>query len=341
MAKEDVLARVLTIGDPHAMRGNYDTIKQLKEKCLNLAKDKEVDAIVVLGDLAHYFDKVHLWQWNAITEFLTALSSQVPVVYVLGNHDAENNQIFLQDHHFFKVFKELDKNENKLLIVDDVTPFKIAKASFLFVPYVPPGRFNEAIATKDIPWSKISAVFCHQEFRGAKMGAVVSKSEDVWPEDKPMVISGHIHDRQQLQGNLLYVGTPYCTAFGDNTKKTVSIFDFKEGGVYDEETIDLEMPKKITINTNVENLKDIKIKENNEYRICISDKTEELIKFKKSKKFKEIKKLGKVVFKPVDKVISKRNSDNKNYIELLSGSIKKESKHVQDLFEEVCKEIND
>ena len=95
----------------------------------------------------------------------------------------------------------------------------------MFVPYVPPGKFDDAIKTcDDIGDIKdYKCIFAHQEFYGAKMGAIISKDGDKWPLHNPLVVSGHIHDYQRPQENIIYIGTPMQHAFGDNTKKTISI----------------------------------------------------------------------------------------------------------------------
>ncbi len=42
-------------------------------------------------------------------------------------------------------------------------------------------------------------LICHQEFKGAQMGAFKSVDGDDWDESFPYIISGHIHDYQKLQ----------------------------------------------------------------------------------------------------------------------------------------------
>ena len=73
-----------------------------------------------------------------------------------------------------------------------------------------------------------ACIFCHQEFRGAKMGAIVSDDGDVWELNKPLAVSGHVHDYDMLQPNLIYTGTPSQHGFADHPNKTVSIFTFRK-----------------------------------------------------------------------------------------------------------------
>lgn len=113
---------------------------------------------------------------------------------------------------------------------------------FVFAPYVPEGRFREALDT--LPgWEAATAIFAHQEFRGAKMGAIVSEKGDPWDSDLPLVISGHVHDYQEISSNLLYTGAPMQHGFGDHEDKTVSWFEFGAAEV-SHERISLGLPRK-------------------------------------------------------------------------------------------------
>ena len=74
--------------------------------------------------------------------------------------------------------------------------------------------------------SKYTAIFAHQEFKNAKMGAITSLEGDEWDNDNPLVISGHVHDYDHLQPNLIYTGTPMQHAFGDTENKTISYYTY-------------------------------------------------------------------------------------------------------------------
>lgn len=94
-----------------------------------------------------------------------------------------------------------------------------------FCPYVPPGRFAEALGLLPCSLDSINLIFAHQEFRNAKLGAFLSETGDEWPVTNPYVVSGHIHQYDLLQPNLLYVGTPLQLAFADSDKKVLLAMD--------------------------------------------------------------------------------------------------------------------
>jgi DNA repair exonuclease SbcCD nuclease subunit len=97
-----------------------------------------------------------------------------------------------------------------------------------------------------------TAIFGHQEFRGVRYGAIVSVRGDEWPLTHPYVITGHIHDYQELQPNILYPGIPIQHSFGDSYNKTVSYFTFMGPKERHHERISLGLPRKQIIRISVE-----------------------------------------------------------------------------------------
>jgi len=182
------------------------------------------DIIVVMGDVLDRHELFHVVPFTNSIKFLLKLSTYKKTYVLVGNHDRPNNNDFLSDFHPFVGIQ----SEN-LIIVNKVLYQEIGNFRFLFVPYVYPGRFEEAIITiPEIPnFTKVDCIFAHQEFYSTKMGAIISTKGDKWPKEYPFVISGHIHDYTRPQDNIVYVGTPLQHAFGDRDDKTISLFEFK------------------------------------------------------------------------------------------------------------------
>ena len=170
------------------------------------------------------------------------------------------------------------------------------------------------------------------------MGAIESKHGDVWEDNLPMVISGHIHDRDLLQSNILYVGAPYQTSFGDSANKTVEIIEIS-GKSVTTTPFDLGMPKKVTIKTDCVGFAKLEISDTNRYRIRVIDKIENIIKMKKTKHYLHLKKIAKVIPQPADIVVSKRNELSKDFSDLLHESIQNESDLVRTEYQEVMKDV--
>lgn len=153
-------------------------------------------------------------------------------------------------NNIMEEIKESIENINKskrIMIVDKVMSTTVNDQEFIFMPYVPPGRFQEALNTLKESIDKVSCIFCHQEFKGAQMGAITSMEGDLWSVNNSYIISGHIHNYQNLQENILYIGTPIQHSFGDNPNKTISYFNFKSPVDRTEERINLGLIRKSTV----------------------------------------------------------------------------------------------
>ena len=162
-------------------------------------------------------------------------------------------------------------------------------------PLILKDKFEEKIKNIDF-------IFAHQEIRGAKMGAIISVDGDLWDPTWPLTITGHLHDYQTPQKNILYVGTPIQHTYGETGEKTVSLISFWQNEDdklrWKEEKHDLNLLKRKIIHLKPnelskfeppspeENLK-IKIK----LRGTIS---ENLIAFK-SQLVKDLRKMGVVI----------------------------------------------
>jgi len=231
----------LVIGDPHFKVSNVKETDRMVEAIINIAKKKSPDIIVVLGDVLDRHETIHVSPLTRSITFLKLLSEISPTYLLIGNHDLKNNRQFLSDEHPFLSLKFWGKN---LEVVDTTKLLSINDKIFVFVPYVPPGKFIEALNMCP-GWENSRCIFAHQEFKGAKMGAITSVEGDDWSLTNPFVISGHIHDYQEPQTNILYTGTPIQHAFGDRHDKTISFFIFEENSKnFSHERIDLGLPKK-------------------------------------------------------------------------------------------------
>ena len=282
------MIKILAIGDVHFKVNNIPEVELFIERIEKLARDLTPDVIVILGDVLDTHEKIHAIPLNKAVEFFDKMRKISYTVVLVGNHDSYNNQIFLNDNHWMNPFKEW----NNLEIVDKVIDLKAGDKLLVFTPYVPPGRFIEALDTyKD--WKKADCIFAHQEFRGCKMGAITSIDGDIWDETFPLVVSGHIHSKDKLQDNLYYTGSAMQHAFGESTKNVVVEVVLKDNG-FDYNEIDLELPRKKVVSLSLKNVDEYEMKEDTRDKIMLSLKGnyDEFKTFKKSKKYKELTSKG-------------------------------------------------
>jgi hypothetical protein len=230
----------LVVGDPHFKVNNVRETDAMVEAIVETARNRQPDIIIVLGDVLDRHESIHVSPLTRSIDFLARLMDIAPTYVLIGNHDLKNNRQFLSKEHPFTALKYWGP---RMTIVDVTTIVTIKGKIFTLVPYVPPGRFKEALDTRS-GWEASTCIFAHQEFMGAQMGAIISTEGDEWPLSNPYVVSGHIHDYQEPQANILYTGTPIQHAFGDRHDKTISYFTYRLPNDRDHERIDLGLPRK-------------------------------------------------------------------------------------------------
>ena len=288
--------RCLSIGDPHFKTKNRREMELFVQKTIEVAKEYNPDFIVNLGDTLDTHEKIHVVPLTQSIQWMEEISKIAPLYLIIGNHDRPNNSDFLSEFH---PFHGLQCNEN-IFIVHQTLEVVINTEKFIFVPYVPPGQFLNALEGTD--YKNSTMIFAHQEFYGCQMGAIKSTEGDVWDESYPLVVSGHIHDYQQIQDNIIYTGTPIQHTFGDVCKKTISeyVIDKEDGGII-ENRISLNVTKKKIIHTeindilSIKSVDDLNFPENTLVKLVIHGDQSKITSFKISNKYKEIFKLCKMI----------------------------------------------
>jgi DNA repair exonuclease SbcCD nuclease subunit len=282
--------RILAIGDPHFHVDNITESKQFTSSIDTYLTNNNVDCIVVLGDILHTHEKLHTDALNSALSFFKMLISHNKHVFCLvGNHDATSNTIFLTQNHWLNVLKGWDG----LTIVD----YPIIYENLTLCPYVPEGRFIEALSVLNDDWKKCNIVFAHQTLNGAKMGPIISSNVEEWLDEYPLLISGHMHDKQKVKKNLYYTGSSMQHSFGEGDDKSIALITVEDGEV-DIEEVYLTIKRKKILYTTIEELSSVqeKINENPEieFKIVIKGDDNDLKAIKKSNLYKETLNLDNV-----------------------------------------------
>ena len=336
------MIEILAIGDPHSKRSNQGEIKECAFKSAEEIVEIKPKAVVILGDLANDHEKLYLSALNGIVYFLdtvckAAASVGAKVYYIVGNHDAQNNQIFLEDTHAFNAFK----NWPNLIVVDKVIRLQSPDGPITMCPYVPPERFVEALDTIGREkWMESMVIFCHQELKGAHFGSVCTQNGYEWTKDLPMVVSGHIHQYQSLGNNVLYVGAPYDINFGDEGEKGLSLLTFENGKLLQHRRIGIGMRRKLTFHMNIGEAMAYVPFETDIVRLYITGTTQEFVKFKKTEHFLNLTKKVKVIPQITDPVKITRNVGRKGYLDILQEECRKENGLVIEMLGEVLSDEN-
>lgn len=303
----------LIIGDQHFKVNNISEVEEFIQQIEKIAVAKTPDFIVLLGDLLDQHEKIHTMALNKAYDFIDRLRKISKTYVLVGNHDMSSNQVFLTADHWLNALKEWED----VSIIDEVLIEDFGDFEFLFCPYVYNGRFKEAINTSKSDWTKVSCIFCHQEFKGCKMGAIISEDGDEWDETFPDIISGHIHKNQKIGSNIYYPGSSRQVSYGETDKNIVAFITFEENVKgYNLEEIEINLPRKKILYMDMEDVEQYNYTETKDkIKITISGNYEEFKTFKKTKKFKELSKQGvQVVFKTKKKDIKAINENIENYI---------------------------
>jgi len=312
------MEQILFIGDIHIKFNNLNEVEILKNKILELKH--HITFIVIAGDVLDTHEKINTQLLNKAYNFIQTCRRKAPVYVLVGNHDYINNQQFLTSNHWMNGLKEW----SNIYIVDK--PIFYDNGKYLFMPYVPVGRFIDALnlptsmslgspSDKNFDWKKCVCIFAHQEIKNCKMGPIQSIEGDEWELQWPMLISGHIHERQNVQKNILYPGSVINHSFG-NDNQGLSLISFSDHGELSEIKIDIGLEKKSIIYEQLhsieKNLKLDQITKNN--KLSLEGEIKDIAAFKKTKIYKTlIDKQIKVVFrvKSNDDISNPNNQEKK------------------------------
>lgn len=292
---------ILVIGDQHFKIDNLEEcevfIERVEQQC-TLLKPKY---IVLLGDLLHTHEKLHTTVLNKALQFIDRMRSITKTFVLVGNHDMVSCSQFLSDNHWLNSIKEWEN----VVIVDTVVHFAYDSFNIVLSPFVPNGRFIEAMNTlTTFDWRKADVIFAHQEFKGCKMGMMISEDGDEWDLSYPHVISGHIHQKQTPQKNIYYTGSPVQHAYGESVDNTISSIELQKNVFpYLLKEIDLDVIRKKIVYIDIDDVNCVKLpqKSNEHIKITISGDYEQFKTFKKTNRYKELSenKQVKISFKQV------------------------------------------
>lgn len=323
--------RLLCVGDIHIKPTNTHLVDILEKYLCDYIDQYNIDITILLGDILDTFERIHTQALNRAYKLIDTLKEKTKVYVIVGNHDYINNQQFMTDNHWMNGLKQW----RNVYVVDTV----LYTDELFFVPYVPVGKFIEALDSTGKDWKSAKYIFSHQEFRGCKMGAIVSSHGDEWSEDYPQIISGHIHDYQKTQENVLYTGASIPSSFAEqNIPKVLYISDR-------DEFVELEvlLPRNKTIYLNLEDVKKNKVLDtvkNSEdnYKIVIKDNPDNFKLFANTVEYEELSKHCKIVIKPPKNLGEKKDNiePEGSFVEVLSNKVlMKNSELLYSIFQEV------
>lgn len=316
--------KVLAIGDQHFHINNSIEVDEFTTNVFNHLQTTKYDAVILLGDLLHTHEKLHTIAFNKACQFIDRLRKITLTIVLVGNHDMVSCSQFMTDEHWLNPLKKWDN----VVIVDKAIPIDINGCRIVCCPFVPNGRFVEALNTiTDYDWKQTSCIFAHQEFYGCKMGALISTTGDHWDLSYPQIISGHIHQKQRPQQNIYYTGSSIQIAFGESKDNTIASIEIINEYVNISE-VDLDLTRKKIEYVSMDNIDDYKVSDKKDIiKLTITGDVDECKAFKKTTKYKELlmQENVKIVFKPKKHEHIQHNYKVKSFHDVLYTLVCKES----------------
>ena len=214
----------LVVGDPHYKEGNTEETNKMEKEVDRLIDEIQPDVVVILGDTIDRYNRVAVCRSE---EWLIRLIQKVRVILLIGNHDRQDNTDYQSRVHPY-----LGISVSPSITVVDKT---YREDGIVYVPYVPPGRFEEAVGDT----TGASLIYCHQSF----IGSLDPLSADSSVNLKCKVISGHIHKRSMIakdknvsvnlksRWDVYYPGAPLCNNFGDEWERFCCSVVIEDGKV--------------------------------------------------------------------------------------------------------------
>lgn len=314
--------KVLFIGDIHIKFNNLKEINII----LNILSEEtfHVDFIVLAGDVLDTFERIQTQLLNKAFDLIHILRKKAPTYILIGNHDFIDKSQFCSHNHWLYGLKDFEKG-NQFKIVDH--PIRVNNT--IFTPYIPNGRFKEALDQYVAGWESADCIFAHQEIKGCQMGAFISVDGDEWDESLPLIISGHIHEPQQHMKNVVYPGSVISHSYTYTTQGLI-IFDIKGRKIVKKIMYDLGIENKKILYLSI--TKCNKMNEDNKLilkpniKYSLEGTIPEITVFKDSQLFQKINKTCKIVLREAtitgDSFDSIDLVDHKPFSEILDEEIK-------------------
>lgn len=219
---------VIITSDFQADWSNLDLCEQAWDEVLDLCEEHHADTLVFAGDGKQAYNPVDIrvvkWWQKAI---IKATDRKIVVIYVRGNHDRVGQ--FTASESWLSILRRAGAITFDSSGVADVNDFRI-----FVLPFAKPKETRERSRKllKQNPDRKKDILVFHFDIENSKYNKLGMKSDaslkcsDIHNNRYRYCIGGHIHFPQLVKENVYYVGSPYCTDWGEaNQRKRYILVD--------------------------------------------------------------------------------------------------------------------
>ena len=261
---------VLIVGDLHFKPSNERQTLMIQNDIMQILSSRKIEFVVLLGDTLDSHEKINMECFNRACDlFDVIISTGIHLFVLIGNHDRANNKVYMTNRHPFRGYN----NQRGITIVHRCYVHShilegLGTLKFCFVPFVPDGMYLQALEDCNINVKEISIFFSHSEFEGCKINRLTKSKCDKWPNEYPLNISGHIHDEEVVQPNLIYTGTPFQHTYADSSNKGLFLIDLTTSE-YTLQKIKTSVPTKVVWKIHYTQLEQIVIDNSLDIRLDI------------------------------------------------------------------------
>lgn len=204
------------VGDLQMKRENLQVCEQVFDEVEKLAVKRNLNQVVLVGDLLDRRGLVEAACLNKLHELLS--KSKLTFYILIGNHDLLS---LYSTEHALEPLKSLP-NVN---IYDK--PGQLG--NILFMPYYKnPTKFLQDMNTWLPKLPKKPILICHQGVKEFTIGSGYTEEEAVTLSDLhafKLVIAGHYHTPND-KGNVVFIGSPFSHSYGEsNENKRLGILN--------------------------------------------------------------------------------------------------------------------
>jgi Herelleviridae exonuclease len=228
--------RVLFTSDWQCEWETIELCQKAVDEILHLKEKLGFQVLVHCGDLKHAYNPVDtrviiFWQ-KAITQFKKI---GLEVLIDLGNHDRVGMHVDKQN--WFPILRKAGAT-----CFDDTGTYNLEGTSGSRLAFLPFRQHPVLLKREAYDLARSSAdsrtvLIFHGDIKSAKYNVLEASTsigevsvKDLCAQEYLYCIGGHIHLQQNVQGNVWYVGSPFCTDWGEaNQKKGYLLYDAERG----------------------------------------------------------------------------------------------------------------
>ncbi|QDJ96467.1 recombination endonuclease subunit [Xanthomonas phage Xoo-sp13] len=201
---------------------NQDCLNFIEWFCEKVKEDPTIDHVWFLGDWHEHRAAINAFTLQRSYTGAKLLNDLgLPIMWITGNHDlAFRNTRTTFTTEIFEPFENI-------VLINDTQIIDTIHGGVLAIPYLREDEYPTLIEH-----SKVPVAMGHLELKGFRVSGSSNIMEHgpeahTFFKKQKKVFSGHFHQRQS-QGNVHYVGSPFCMDFSDvnDKKRGMAVYDF-------------------------------------------------------------------------------------------------------------------